>query len=239
MKVLPALLAAMTIMVAVPAVADDINNINALAQTEFRQLSEDLGAATSYKAVIPAASLGIMGFDVGFEVSATKLQNPQAWDHASSGTASDTVYLPKLQVHKGLPLGFDVGAFYASAPKTNISLWGAEVRYALLEGGAATPALGLRGTYSKLSGVSQLDFNTKGLELEISKGFLNFTPYAGVGHVWVTSTPVGAPNLAKESFGENKYFIGANLNLAVLNLAIEGDKTGDAKSYSVKLGWRF
>jgi hypothetical protein len=219
--------------------ADDIDQINQLIQTDFRLLSEDLGATLSYKAVIPAKPLGLTGFDLGVEVTATKLENRDAWDRASSGTAPDTLYVPKLHVHKGLPAGFDVGAFYSSVPGSNIKLWGAEVRYAIIEGGTLTPALGLRGTYSKLSGVDQLDFHTKGLELVVSKGFVIFTPYAGVGRVWTVSEPVGVTNVSREEFTQGKYFVGGNVNLGLINLALEADKTGDATSYGAKLGFRF
>ena len=223
-----------------PAIAaDNIDQINQLIQADFRKLSEDLGAALSYKAVIPAKPLGITGFDLGVEVSATKLQHRDAWDRASSGTAPDTVYIPKLHLHKGLPAGFDLGAFYTSVPDSNIKLWGAEVRYAILQGGVVGPALGLRGTYSKLSGVSQLDFHTTGLELLVSKGFAIFTPYAGVGRIWTTSEPVGVSNVKKEEFSQGKYFVGGNLNFGLANLALEADKTGDATSYNAKLGFRF
>ena len=156
-------LASLAILLAAipPAIAaDNIDQINQLIQADFRKLSEDLGAALSYKAVIPAKPLGITGFDLGVEVSATKLQHRDAWDRASSGTTPDTVYIPKLHLHKGLPAGFDLGAFYTSVPDSNIKLWGAEARYAILQGGLAEPALGLRGTYSKLAGVSELDFRT-------------------------------------------------------------------------------
>ena len=112
-------------------------------------------------------------------------------------------------------------------------------RYAILQGGVAEPALGLRGTYSKLSGVNELDFHTTGLELLVSKGFAIFTPYAGVGRIWTTSEPVGVSNVKKEEFSQGKYFVGSNLNLGLVNLALEADKTGDATSYNAKLGFRF
>lgn len=219
--------------------ADNIDQINQLIQADFRRLSEDLGAALSYKAVIPATPLGLTGFDIGVEVTATQLENRDAWDRASSNTAPDTLYVPRLHLHKGLPLGFDIGAFYTSVPGSNIELWGAELRYAILEGGAVAPALGLRGTYSKLSGVDQLDFHTKGLELLVSKGFVIFTPYAGAGRVWTVSEPVGVTNVSREEFSQGKYFVGANVNLGIINLAFEADRTGDAASYGAKLGFRF
>ena len=235
-------LVALAVMLAAitPAIAaDNIDQINQLNQTNFRNLSEDLGAAASYKGVIPATPLGLTGFDIGVEVSATTLQHPEVWDLASSGTVDDTVYVPKLHLHKGLPAGFDLGAFYSSVPNTDMTLWGAEVRYAILEGGMATPALGLRGTYSKLSGINELDFHTTGLELLVSMRLTIFTPYAGVGQIWTNSEPVGVPSLNKEEFTQGKYFVGGNLNLGLINFALEADKTGDAASYSAKIGFRF
>lgn len=218
--------------------AENIDQINLLTQAEFRALSQDLGAAISYKAVVPSETLGLTGFDIGAEVTATKLQHRDTWDRASSGTAPHTVYVPKLHVHKGLPAGFDIGAFYSTVPSSNINLWGAELRYALIQGGPATPAVGLRGTYSQLSGVEQLDFTTRGIELGISKGFALVTPYAGIGRVWIESEPrVGT--LQAEDFSEDKYYAGLNFNFLLGNLALEGDRTGDATSYSVKFGFRF
>lgn len=218
--------------------ADNIDQIDLITQAEFRNLSQDMGAALSYKAVVPAEPTGIAGFDVGAEVTATKLRHSDTWDRASSGNTPATVYVPKLHVHKGLPAGFDLGAFYAAVPGTNIDLWGAELRYALIPGGVATPAVGLRGTYSRVSGVEQLDFATRGIDLGISKGFTLVTPYAGIGRVWVKSEPrVGS--LEPENFSQAKYYAGLNFNFVLGNLALEGDRTGDATSYSAKFGFRF
>jgi len=221
--------------------ADNIDSLQNLLQPEFKAFSQDLGAALSYKAVSPAEPLGITGFDIGLEVTGTKLNHSDIWDKASSGSAPSTVPVPKLHVIKGLPLNFDVGAVYTKIPTTNISLLGGELRYAILEGGVASPALAVRGTFTKLSGVDQLDFSTKGLELSVSKGFAMLTPYAGVGEVWVDSKPKAnaATVLNKESFQQTKYFVGANINLGLLNIDLDYDNTDSTNSYTVKLGWRF
>lgn len=218
--------------------ASDIDQINLLTQQDFRSLSEDLSAGASYKGVTPAKPLGATGFDLGLEVTGTKIAHRDVWQRASSGTVPSTVYVPKLHAHKGLPFGFDVGAFYSSVPGSNINLWGAELRYAILEGGVVQPAVGVRGTYTKLTGVDQLDFHTKGLELLVSKGFTIFTPYAGIGRVWAVSEPK-VPNVNKEEFSQGKYFVGGNFNLGLVNLALEADKTGGATSYNAKVGFRF
>lgn len=219
----------------------DIDTLQNLAQTEFRLLSEDLGAALSYKALAPAEPLGITGFDVGVEVTATNMEHSTVFNKASSDSGFSTLPVAKVHAHKGLPFNVDVGAFLSAAPDSNIRLMGAEIRYAFIEGGVTMPAVAVRGTYTLLSGVDQLDLDTKGLELTISKGFAMLTPYAGIGRVWTTSTPnLPAPfSLQEEEFSQDKVYVGANINFALMNLAVEADRTGDATSYGLKLGLRW
>lgn len=220
----------------ISAMASDIDNIGGLSQGLFKDLTADLGAALSYKAIRPAEPMGSLGFDIGFEVTSTSLES-DALEQATTDNAPSKLLVPKLHVSKGLPFGFDVGAFYTSVPDSNIGLVGGELSYALFEGGAISPAISVRGTFSRLTGVDQLDLTTKGLELSISKGFAFFTPYAGIGQVWVDSeTNVG---LTDESLSKNKYFLGFNLNLGLMNIAAETEQTGDNTSASAKIGVRF
>ncbi|HEX9395315.1 MAG TPA: hypothetical protein VF943_01120 [Burkholderiales bacterium] len=225
-------------LVSLSAVAGDVNVGNLTTQGEFRQLTEDLGAALSYKPLTPAAPLGVTGFDVGLAVTVTQLKNGAVLSKAGAGDHSNLV-VPTLRVNKGLPFDIDVGAMYAAVPGTDIRMWGGELRYALIAGNAALPAVGLRGSYTRLAGVSNLDFDTKGLDLSVSKGFAFFTPYAGVGRVWVSGTPSGNAALSKESFGLYKAFAGINMNFGLVNLAFEGDRTGPAMTYGMKVGVRF
>ncbi len=215
--------------------------IGAQAQQTFKLFSEDMSSALSYKAVAPAEPLGITGFDIGVELSATKMSNAKDWQSAVSGNDSiDTLYVPKLHAHKGLPFDIDVGLVYTSIPTTNIKIVGGELRYAFISGNVAIPALAVRGTFTKLSGVDDLSFSTKGLEVSVSKGFAMLTPYAGIGRVWTTSDPsANLALLSKVEIEQSKYYVGANLNFGLMNLAFEGDKTGDASTYSAKFGFRF
>lgn len=235
------LLLGLTIAMATPAVAnDDLDSIFALNQSQFRLLAEDLGAALSYKPLTPAEPLGlVLGLDMGIEVTATQIENKAELDIATSGDAPSTLIVPKLHVHKGLPFGFDVGALYSQVPDTNITLWGAELRYAIVDGSTVMPAIGLRASFTTLEGVDQLDLETRSLDISVSKGFAIFTPYIGIGTVWITATPQNIPTLTEEDFKETKVFGGLNINLAILNLALEADTTGEALSYGAKVGLRF
>ena len=221
--------------------ASPIDQIQALSQPQFRMLVEDLGGALSYKPLIPSTTLGITGFDLGIEMTATKLDNPAVLDRASSGNGASTLISPKIAFHKGLPLGMDVGAFYMSVPSSNIKLFGGEFRYAIVDGGLVTPTVSVRASYTKLTGVDQLDLDTKGLDVSVAKGFAIVTPYAGIGKVWTTGSPNGLLALAfrEEKPDLTKFFGGVNFNLGLMNFAFEADKTGDTTSYGAKLGFRW
>ncbi len=227
------------LLVAGSAWGQNFDNLQTLSQQQFRLLSEDLGGALSYRPQTPTEPLGFPGFDLGIGVTSVKLKNTAIFQQASSETVDSTYLVPTLRASIGLPLGFDVGALYAEVPDTDIRYYGGEIRFAIVRGDAVTPAIGLRGSFTKMDGVDQLDLDTRGLDLSISKGFGFITPYAGLGKVWVESTPRGIPLLQREDFSLNKVFAGVGFNLVVLNINLEADKTGDVRAYSLKLGLRF
>jgi hypothetical protein len=217
--------------------AADFPNVRTLAQDEFHKLSTDLGAAFSYKGVTPATPLGLLGFDVGIEVTETKMENSSLFERAGAGRQSRLV-IPKLHVHKGLPAGFDIGAFVAAAPDVDATLIGGELRYALLDDGIATPAVGLRLSGTKATGLGDLNFSTAAADVVVSKRFTAITPYVGGGTVRIQSS-VNSAVLAKERFNRSRAFAGVNLNLLAVNLAFEAEKMGDNTSLTAKVGWRF
>jgi hypothetical protein len=233
------LVAAALVAASLPAVAKDIT-VQGLSQDDFHKISQDLGAAFSYKPLTPAEPLGLFGFDLGVAGTDTKIKNTDSFKNAGVSNLSD-IAVPSARFNVGLPFGLDVGVMAGAAPSTSVRLYGGEVRWAFIKGSTTMPAIALRGSYTQLAGVDQLDFNTKGADLSISKGIALFTPYAGIGKVWVTSTPkniLGATP-AKESLSENKYFAGVNMNFVLVNVVLEADKTGDDTSYGLKLGFRF
>lgn len=223
------------------AVAGELDGIKDIGQANFKLFSQDLAGAVGYKAVGDAEPMGIIGFDVGIEFTATSLESASIWDDAG-GQSLSTLLLPKIYLQKGLPFNVDVGAYYIKVPSTDIEAWGAELKYAILEGTIATPALAVRGAYSGVFGVEQLEFETKTLEILISKGILFFTPYAGIGRQWSTSTPkaeAATAGLKEESFSDTKTFVGIVFNPLIFNISLELDKVGDVSSTSLKLGLKF
>ncbi len=238
------------VLSAVPAMANTSFTFQpGYTQDMFKSLSTELGLAISYNPLSPAEPLGglLPGFDAGVEMTAVKINKDSAfWSQAVQGSSLPT-YLPLAKVHVqvGLPvIPLDLGVMYSEVPNTDIKLIGGELKYAILKGGIVMPAVAVRGAYTKLSGVDVFDMETKSLDLSISKGFLILTPYAGIGEVWITSTPKGAAaaaplNLTKENITQTKEFIGAKLAFfPFMNLVAEADFS-KVNAYSLRLNVHF
>jgi hypothetical protein len=94
-----------------------------------------------------------------------------------------------------------------------VKLFGFEVAKALLDGGVVSPSLGLRGSYSKLMGVNDLSLQTFAADVNLSKGFVILTPYAGAGVVQIISKPKGAiSGLSEEKITQPRFFGGLKLS---------------------------
>lgn len=233
-------LAAMLMLcAAVPAFAEDTVEITpATLQADFDSIAEDLVAAIDYKAVVPAEATGIAGFGFGLILNYTPVDDEGAWTRATGQDISE-IGLVGVGVTKGLPLGIDVGVFYSEAPSTNISLFGAEIRYAILKGGTASPALAVRAAYSKVSGIDSFDLESKAIDISVSKGFALVTPYAGVGQVFGEADPNNVGLLKKADVEETKLFAGLRLGLGLFEITPEVEKIGDNTMYNLRLGFSF
>jgi hypothetical protein len=245
------------LFIASPALAarTDIN-IDNLNQEDFKSFSRDFGMALSYIPLSPAAPLGdkLPGFDAGVEASYVKLDKSRTYyskmtdivatTTSGAGDLPNAIILPRVHVQIGLPIiPIDLGVSYASVPSSDIKLVGYELKYALMSGNIALPAIAVRGAYTKLSGLTALDISTKSLDLSISKGILIFTPYAGAGEVWITSDPhatlTALTLLQKEDIRKGKFFVGTKVKIfPFVNLVLEGDFS-NIKEYSARLNINF
>ena len=212
---------------------------NMLAQDEFRSLSKEVGIAIVDLPLTPAAPLGILGFDVGVEATMVNIHNNDPfWTKVTSSPPSALI-IPKIHAQKGLPGNIDVGVVYSSVPNSNISILGGEIKYAILEGSVATPAVAIRGSYTRLNGVSDLNLTSSEADLSISKGFGPFTPYAGIADVFIQSSANNPSlNLNSESIQAVRPFVGAKLSMVFVNLVGQIDM-GDLPAYSLRLNVGF
>jgi hypothetical protein len=206
-------------------------------QEDFESLAEDVAALLNPKTLTPAEPMGITGFGIGVYGSYLETESAGAWQRVT-GEDIDDIGMVGVVAQKGLPLGIDVGATYAWVPDSDVEMLGAEIRYALLEGGVATPAIGLRGSYSRLNGVDEVDFDSYGVDIAISKGFGPLTPYAGVGQVWSELDPDSEFGLDKEKVDETRFFVGLRLS-ALVGLTPEYERIGDRDVFNLRFGLAF
>ena len=240
-KTCPRTLAFATLLIAGPAAqAYDFDSLSLLrSQEEFKLVAEDLSAALAFKPMSPAEGLGVTGFDISASVSGTRLQSRELLERAAnSDDVPDTLPTASVRIQKGLPLNVDIGAAYTVVPGTSASALSGEVKWAFIEGGTLTPAFAVRAFYTRMRGLGDLKMHSQGVDLSVSKGFAMATPYAG-GGVVATKASTDSGRWAKESYTQGRVFAGLNFNLALLNLAVEADRTGDNTSMGLKLGWRF
>jgi hypothetical protein len=219
---------------------NDINIPSGYLQTEFKDLSETLGLAIGYKPLAPAEPLGILGFDLGIEVTAIDVdQNAQFLKNVINDPPSYLAF-PKLHAQKGLPFGIDVGIVYGQVPDSNIELIGGELKWAFLKGSVATPAVALRGSYTSLLGVDDVDLSTYGIDLSASKGFGFLTPYIGIGQVWIQSSPnvSTTPSLSDENLSRTKGFAGLKLKFLLISFVGEVE-IASVMSYSLRANISF
>lgn len=239
------LLVLFVMLTATEAMAWNIDfKTNSLGQSAFKEGSKELGSAIAYRNLAPAAPLGLTGFDVAVQASFIAIKDDSGYWKAATDNAPSYIGFPSLRVRKGLPLGIDVGAMYAQVVDSNIKLYGVELSKAILEGGIASPALGVRGTWTKLVGVNDLDLQTAGVDATISKGFLILTPYVGGGMLWIDSSPKGNlsnqnVNLKRESFWQPRGFVGVKISpLPLIGVTAEVEYAA-RPIYSLKLGVSF
>ncbi len=217
-------------------------------EDDFRNLTRDMGLAISYVPLAPAAPLGglLPGLDIGGEFTGVKIdKNAPYLTRAVTNPNDLPNMIPEFKAHAqvGLPfIPIDLGIVYAKIPTTDIKLVGYEVKYAILKGGIITPAVAVRGAYTKLSGIEVFDLSTKSLDLSISKGFAILTPYAGIGNVWIQGkTKVSTtfiPNGFEADSRQTKGFVGLKISLGLVNFVGEADFSR-LDSYSARMNLHF
>lgn len=240
-KILTVSILVLSLVVSV-SFAEEIKLDSQLSQDLFKSVSKELGVALAFNPMSPAEPLGITGFDAAAEVIVTDINDNKDYWKLTFENQDTIPMIPTARIHlqKGLPFNLDIGAMYSSVPSTDIKLWGVELKYAILEGGITMPAISIRGAFSKLEGVDDLDINTYSGDLLISKGFLFLTPYAGVTMLRVNASE-NSDLVSLDDIHETIYrgLIGLQVSpLPLFNITVEAS-IGEVNQYGLKLGLRF
>ncbi|MGD8569806.1 MAG: hypothetical protein PVJ39_17095 [Gammaproteobacteria bacterium] len=221
------------------AEADEhVSQLGQLIDNQFRSYAENLSASQSHRALArrPTNSPAIL--DVGFDIDPTPIDHQSLLEPLASNQSSRVLYIPRFHIRTSYLDGWNAGAFYSSVPDSDIQIYGGELRYSLnAHNRSVLPSLSVRGTYSQLTGVSDLFVTSTGVEVSVSKGFSNFTPYAGVGTTWLD----GEYQLDgyTSHLTENRYFLGLRFDLGLFNLSAQTEQTGETSTTKATMDVRF
>ena len=237
------ILLAAALLMAVPAFASTTDfNVSCgnpvRCQSDFHAVTEDITAGLNYKALGPAEATGISGIGIGAYGAYAPTQNKDAWKNLT-GSNVNGVGMAGIAVHKGLPFNLDLGATFSAVPGTSARLYGVELRYAILPGGVAEPALAVRASYTGSSGIDQLKINTTSVDASLSKGFTIFTPYVGAGWIRGSADPDASTGLTKETVNKGKVFAGMRISFVIFEITPEYERVGNNNSYDLRLGFSF
>lgn len=216
---------------AAPAQADNypISTLSGMTNDSITALIKTTAIGTDHRAYMGAAPMGLVfGLDVG--VDGTAINFPQEFVSAMNTVTGSTTFpastfIPRLNIHKGLPWGVDLGFTYFKYD-TYMSLIGGEIKWAMLHGGA-TPAVALRGS-AMFSSLWFLNTSTYKLDVVASQNLAIMEPYVGAGlQMWSGSlqipgsVPVPA-GLVTSANGISPHFYGG-LGFKLLILRIGGE----------------
>jgi hypothetical protein len=243
------LAAFLIVAAALPLCAQDVQfDPNLVTQATFSQFSRIIGQAIFATPVQPARASGFLGFDVGVAATVVPVDETSAFWRAavpagSSFTTHGYVGVPRLVASKGFGFG-TISGTYAKISNSGIATWGGALDTPLLRGGALTPELALRLSYSTLTGVNVFREKTYGAEVFLSKGFGPITPYAAVGRMRVNAQGDIPATLHSPAFtltdrsNLNRYTVGVRLSLLVPKLVVEATQA-EVRSYAAKVSFGF
>jgi hypothetical protein len=201
------------------------------------KLAEDLvtqvAISADHRAFEPASPLGLaIGLDVGLDFVASRMTADfrQALTVAGvQGSLPDYVLLPRLNIHKGLPWGVDLGFSYIGYQGNSIT--GYEAKWAFLRGAAVKPSVAVRVSHTA-STLFFMKTNTTKIDAVVSKTVGWFLePYLGAGLQIISGsieTPAGVPDLPADvprshSTASPHVYAGLPLKLVFLHLTAEYD----------------
>lgn len=234
-----------------------------VSPTSFSSFTNDLvgdllktvGGAADHRAYMPATPLGmLLGFDIG--IDGTYFPFPSSFTNALSQASGQTgaqlpsgLFLPKLNLHKGLPLGIDVGGslMALSSGSTRVfSSYALDVKWAFFDQ-PVLPTIAARLSYSS----NKIYFiNTSALTLDAvaSKDLLIVDPYVGLGlQRWMGSLtvpgniPQPPAGVSTDASGMNFHaYVGAQLKLTVFRLTAQAEySTAGFTTFGGKLSFGF
>jgi hypothetical protein len=185
----------------------------------FEALAAEYGYAIAPSLLHGAHTYGQRAFELRFESTVATINSSQSyWVRGTEGppvaatntastqnkTPAPALALMGLSARKGLPFGFETGAFFGWLGQTSLFVPGVSVRWAPKEGfhddlPGLLPDLSIGAQFRTITGTSKLSVYTTSIDVAVSKRIvvanaLEFTPYLG-GQRLIVAARSGALDL--------------------------------------------
>ena len=176
----------------------------------FKRLVSQLGFALAPTAMHSARTTGYGGFNLAIEATYSSISSDaDYWKRGTQGTPdpstnraptsnqspSSLIQQYSLKLRKGFGFGLEVAGVVGFVPKTSLINGGADVRMAVLEGFRTgvlgiLPDVAVGGGVRTITGSSELQLTTVGLDVQISKPLVIqdssvLTPWIGYQYLWI------------------------------------------------------
>ncbi len=193
---------------------------------DFRDFHRHFSAAAYHYPRHGASPLGLVGFNVYVDAAVDREfdDEPFAETVIDGDLNGDLLAVARVGARKGLPGGIDLGVSYARALGGDVDLISADLQWAMIEGGPATPALGLRLTGTRTVNAGAYELDQYGAEVLLSKGFAILTPYVGGGVVHSKGTLSSAARTFEDTHTRGIFYGGLTLNLLLPKITVEVEK---------------
>ena len=227
------------------------SDLSAVTGDMVDSLLETIAVGAAERTYQPASNLGILGFDIGVEVTAISLpsefQNALALASQVSQTQIPGLFpLPRLNARVGLPFGIDFGATYTGYEDIFQSI-GLDAKWTFMKvSGLADLATQVTGNYTKIWYISTHAYT---FDVVMSKNLILLEPYIGAGLVnWNGDLDVplggskGLPTdiAAHDSGTTGHFFVGVPIKLLLLHLTPQYDYGfSGVSTYGIKVSLAF
>jgi hypothetical protein len=191
-----------------------------------------------------AAPLGLVGFEVWADAAVDQDFDDQSWSGLvlAGDLPAGLLTVGRVGVRKGLPGGIDLGASYGRALGSDVELAAVELSWAVLDGGAVSPAFGLRAVAARTLSDDPYELEQYGVEALLSKGFTVLTPYVGAGayHSEGSLARSEAAGGGRLDTDESRGYLlaGATLNLLLPKLTVEVEQ-GETFQAALRVAFGF
>lgn len=184
----------------------------------YEVVVRQLGVAVANPSMGAAETSGLNGFDIQLvnsvaflDADSDNASNPAPWERVhEEGDPSGAMWLPGVNVRKGLPLGLEVGGRFSYVGFTRQAVVGGYGRWGLVEGYREWPDIIVQLGYSGYVGNDELELGVMDFSGSVGytvpfgrKAGLNeasFSPYVGGGLYVINARPMLSPT-EQESLG--------------------------------------